>query len=147
MPGHWEGNSPKGEPDFSGLDEVLRDCGRMVVDDIVERIDGERRPDGSPQKQNSEGYLLRKIAAKGYTTPLKGIEKKSPVLAKKSTYKVDVIEDDEVMISIKPVRSAVAVYLHDMGYIFFGVSKEALDRIGLRIYGYVKRQVEAWFRG
>jgi predicted HTH transcriptional regulator len=58
-----------------------------------------------------------------------------------------VIEDDEVMISIKPVRSAVAVYLHDMGYIFFGVSKEALDRIGLRIYGYVKRQVEAWFRG
>ena len=122
------------QPDFSDLPFFLRSTANKVIDDIVQGIHDRRAIDGGPQQQNKISTILRKK----HDHPLIGGEQESPVLAKRSTYRVDTPKPDEAMISIQPIRSQIALYVQRLGYEFFGFSPKAEKMIAREWRRYLK---------
>lgn len=128
-------------PRFDDREQFLKRLGTIIVDEIVEMIDREEQPDGSPQKQNSADYAARKQMARGYTTPLKGITAESPYLARRSTFKKDFIPPDAVLIHLNTKRAAIGRKLTDRGYWFMGITERAERKVKESATRYWKNKI------
>jgi len=120
-------------PDFNDAEQFLKVCGTRVVDEIVAMIGREEQPDGGPQKQNAPGYRDAKRRIKGYTTPLKGISRESPYMARRATFVREMINlfseggghSRALLIRLNNKRSEIGRKLTDRGYWFIGITKQA----------------------
>jgi hypothetical protein len=139
-------------PDFGDREVFLKTLGTIVVDEIVAMIDREEQPDGSPQKQNNPKYAEAKRLVKGYTTPLKGISKASPYLARRATFLRTIrtgtgTANAELVIHLNAKRSEIGVKLTDMGYWFMGITKQAEVLIRQRADRYFKNKIKKMANG
>ena len=101
---------------------LLMTAGTRVVDGIVKGILDQQRPDGSSQKRNKPATIRQKK----HDHPLIGGASESPLLAKQSTYRKQHMENAQaVLITLKPKRSDVGVYVQRKGYYFFDFTKHS----------------------
>jgi len=120
-------------PKIDDAGAFLKACGTVVVDEIVAMIGREQKPDGSPQKQNAKPYREAKMKLKGYTTPLKGISKVSPYLARRATFLREIVNLSSssegksigLLIRLNQKRAEVGKKLTLKGYWFMGITRQA----------------------
>jgi hypothetical protein len=144
-----------GMPDFGDREQFLKTLGTIVADEIVAMIDREEKPDGSPQKQNSPAYADAKRKYKGYTTPLKGISKISPYLARRATFKREIFNtfgahggtDIALEIRLNQKRAEIGKKLTDKGYWFMGITRQAELGIRQRADRYFKNKIRQLKKG
>jgi hypothetical protein len=134
-------------PDFGDREVFLKTLGTIVADEIVAMIDREEQPDGSPQKQNNPKYAEAKKHYKGYSTPLKGISKESPYLARRATFLRTFQAPDTLIIHLNRKREAIGMKLTDMGYWFMGITKQAEVLIRQRADRYFKNKIKKMANG
>jgi hypothetical protein len=134
-------------PDFDDREQFLKTLGTIVADEIVSMIGREEQPDGSPQKQNAPSYQMAKSMRKGYTTPLKGISKESPYLARRQTFMRTFESPDKLVIHLNAKRAAIGIKLTDAGYWFMGITKQAEYLIRQRTDRYFKNKIQQLRRG
>lgn len=107
-------------PDFSDLPHILRRGCQLIIEDIVYGIAMRRAVDGGPQKRNAISTIIKKK----HDHPLIGGDEDSPQLARTRMYQIS--ENPlGMMISIRKKRSKIAVYVENLGYSFFGISRRA----------------------
>jgi len=130
-------------PDFHDRELFLKACGKIVVDEIIEMIEHDQKPDGTNQKRNSKAYEKQKLRLKGYTTPLKGISNQSPYLARPSgkTFTRAFFEPDTLEIFPNTKRYMIMVYLGAKGYWFMGITAKAERLIKARVSNYFRNKV------
>jgi hypothetical protein len=136
-------------PDLTEVGPLLKGLATIVIYEIKDMIEREEQPDGSPQKQNSPGYQIRKAAVKGYTTPLKGISAESPYLARASSqapFKKELQGDDTIVIYLNSKRSEAGVRLQEKGYWFMGITDRALKMIPIRVDRFFKDMLKKMAR-
>ena len=135
-------------PNFDDIDQLLKVCGTRVVDEIVAMIDREEKPDGTPQKKNSPGYAAAKRKVKGYSTPLKGISKISPYLARRETFLREIINEQvsggkaskALLIRLNRKRVEIGKKLTKKGYWFMGITTKAELDVRRTVDRYLKNK-------
>lgn len=164
MPLNWDQLKLK-DPKFDDRQIFLKTLGGYVVKDIIQNIEDEIRPDGTPQKQNTQEYSDMKYRRKGYRTPLWGVEgaainlawgqrrqKKgrvslgkssgivSPYLANpnRRAWLVDFVPPDTAIIHLNKKREEIGIKVQEMGYWFMGLSDKVKKRIQKSARQYVK---------
>lgn len=129
-------------PDFSDREMFLKALGLIVIDEIVNMIERREQPDGSPQKENSEGYRRAKKRLKGYDTPLKGISSESPYIAKDSkrhpAWVRQFVAPDTLHIYLNSRRWQIGYELQEKGYWFMGITMEAERLMSQRASNYFR---------
>lgn len=152
MPKSWD-RLDLAVPKFNDVDQFLLACGKSVVDEIITNINREQRPDGTPQKQNSENYRRAKQRVMGYTTPVKGVKThgtdRSPYIARRSQVAWERIwmPPDKVLIKLNRFREEVARKLTDKGYWFVGITRKAEQLIADRTWKYLNNKFARMARG
>jgi len=134
-------------PDFGDREQFLKTLGTVIVDEIVNMIDREEKPDGTPQRRNSPKYADAKRRLKGYTTPLKGISSYSPYLARRATFLRTYFAPDKLVIHLNRKREDIGIKLTDMGYWFMGITSQAELGVRERMRRYFKNKVLKMVKG
>jgi hypothetical protein len=154
-------------PDFGDREQLLKRLGKIVVNGIISMIAQEKRPDGSPQKQNSPEYKEAKRMIKGYTTPLWGIEKRgkgkgsggskeSPYLARTSgaSFIREFRAPDSLLIHLSNVvrksgetMKAIGMKLTRQGYWFMGITQQSRDSIRPVLENYFRGKIREMKKG
>lgn len=137
MPGlyDWSIN----QPDFSDVIFHLRYLAGVVIDDMRKNVVDRRDLFGLSQKTNAPSTIRKKK----HDHPLIGTER---LFALRSGYEIVESGPEEVTIFLCQERADVAVYVENLGYIFFGISNRADRKIVNSWNRYIKAKVKDLFR-